>query len=156
MFEVNCYDVDGNSINYLTQWDSNCRLYIPMDGYNLSETPEIHFCNKKSSEALPVTCDILDNTLITEVPNELLQESFPIIGHIYLSNTFSDGVTEQKTCITFIIPVKERVKPADYIYVSNYIGYTFDEIINLVYSRVINSYTIKDLENRVSALEEKI
>lgn len=54
MYEINCYDSYGNTIDYLTQWDYNRKLIMYIDNYDLSYAPEVHFCNQNSLEALVV------------------------------------------------------------------------------------------------------
>lgn len=168
MYEVNCFDSDGNSINYLTQWDANLKLHIPMDGYDLTQTPEVHFCNKNSEEALVVVATVKNTTLIADIPNTLLQESYPLICHIYLSKKNTDNTLAQKTEFTITIPIRERKKPSDYLYVENVTGYTIDDLVNLVYEKLMEnmdtalSTTSNDpVQNKVIAkkfneLEQKI
>ena len=139
MYEVNCFDSDGNSINYLTQWDANLKLHIPMDGYDLTQTPEVHFCNKNSEEALVVVATVKNTTLIADIPNTLLQESYPLICHIYLSKKNTDNTLAQKTEFTITIPIRERKKPSDYLYVENVTGYTIDDLVNLVYEKLMEN-----------------
>ena len=139
MYEINCFDSDGNSINYLTQWDANLKLHIPMDGYDLTQTPEVHFCNKNSEEALVVVASTKNSTIIADIPNILLQESYPLMCHIYLSKKNTDNTLAQKTALTITIPIRERKKPSDYLYVENVTGYTIDEIVNLVYGKLMDN-----------------
>ena len=134
MYEVFCYDVNGNSINYLTQWDVNQKIYVSMDGYELSGSPEVHFCNKLSETALIVTSSISGSSVVTTVPNTLLQESYPIIGHIYLES--SSDKTSKKTVLTFTIPVRARTKPGDY-YIESTNDDFFNELVNRVYNELL-------------------
>ena len=59
MFEISCFDSQGNSIDHLTQWDLNQTLYI--ENWNYDTVPTFHFCNKKSKDAFVVTGEFVDN-----------------------------------------------------------------------------------------------
>lgn len=150
MYEVICYDSDGNSINYLTQWDLNRVLYIPLIEYStMLNNAEVHFCNNKTEEAL-VQSTIVENgdTLIVSVPNELLQSSYPLIGHIYLTSPSANsfGTTTQKTVITFTLPVNERTRPSDYIYDDNGNTNTKSESYDLVMTVKQDSFNLSGLQ----------
>lgn len=147
MYEINCFDENGNSINYLTQWDTNQTLYIPIDGYDLSTavTPEVHFCNKNSEEAKRVVVKkTINNTIQVSVPNDLLQESYHITGHIYLGKTIEE-VVSQKTVITFTMPVRARKKPSDYYYIDNTSVESLADIEDRVCRKVIETLELPEV-----------
>ena len=99
---VNCFDKNGNSINGFTQWDINQTLYI--NNWNYDSTPIFHFCNTKSSEALVVKGLIEENYRAkANIPNILLQESYPINVFVYLEDGESGN-----TIYVSQIPVKKR------------------------------------------------
>lgn len=136
MFEVNSYDENGNQIYYFTQWDLNRKLVIYLPDYDLSILPEVHFCNKKSDEALVVKPSIHNNqekAIIADVPNILLQEPYPISAYVYMSNVKND---EQKTVVATTIVVNARVKPASYIYEDN-VDYDTTDIEQRIYERLV-------------------
>ena len=57
MYEVNCLDLDGNTINNFFQWDVDQKIMIKVKGCEedyLGIAPEVHFANTKSKEALVV------------------------------------------------------------------------------------------------------
>ena len=110
---VNCFDKNGNSINGFTQWDINQTLYI--NNWNYDSTPIFHFCNTKSSEALVVKGLIEENYRAkANIPNILLQESYPINVFVYLEDGESGN-----TIYVSQIPVKKKKKPNDYEYTEN-------------------------------------
>lgn len=136
MFEVNSYDENGNQIYYFTQWDLNRNLVLYLQDYDLSILPEVHFCNKKSTEALVVKPSIHNNqekAIIADVPNILLQQPYPISAYVYMSNVKND---EQKTVVATTIIVNARVKPASYIYEDN-VDYDTTDIEQRIYERLI-------------------
>lgn len=114
MYEVTCFDSDGNMITSLTQWDTNQSLIIEDSG--LITAPTFHFYNGNSTEALVVSSSIDTNGTITvKIPNSLLSEPLPIVACMYVYSTTTSG----KTMATIRIPVRKRPKPSEYKYVEN-------------------------------------
>lgn len=108
-----CFDCYGSyTTDSVYQWDLNRRLAIR--GLDYASAPAIHFSNKKSAEALVVQSTIEDGVIYCDVPNILLQEPYDIVG--YVCESLDQEVT---TYETIRIPVKPRVKPADYAYSDN-------------------------------------
>lgn len=97
------------SNTHLYQWDKGQKLTI--EGVTLSDTPVVHFANKKSDKALVINPELSPNKLIADIPNSLLQEPYPIIAYIY---AYDDN--EGKTIKTVYIPVESRTKPDDYVF----------------------------------------
>lgn len=57
MYEVNCLDLDGNTINNFFQWDVDQKIMIKVKGCEedyLRIAPEVHFANTKGKEAIVV------------------------------------------------------------------------------------------------------
>lgn len=135
MFEINSYDENGSQIYYFTQWDLNRKLVLYLQDYDLSVLPEVHFCNKKSSEALVVQSSKYNNgnAIIVDVPNVLLQQPYPVSAYVYMSNLKND---EQKTIVSTTIVVNARVKPASYIYEDN-VDYDTSQIEDKIYERLV-------------------
>lgn len=108
-----CFDCYGTyTTDSVYQWDLNRRLAIR--GLDYNSAPAIHFSNKKSTEALVVQSTIEDGVIYCDVPNILLQEPYDIVG--YVCECLDQELT---TYETIRIPVKSRVKPADYAYEDN-------------------------------------
>lgn len=109
----------NNSINDLTtenlyQWDSYQTLSISGIDF-LAITPKVHFCNKKSTEALAVEGVLqADGSCQVSIPNSLLSEKYDILAYIY-TNT---GLT-YKTIKSITIPIIPRLKPSEYYQPSN-------------------------------------
>lgn len=108
-----------NEINDLTtenlyQWDTYQSLLI--SGIDIGGVaPKVHFCNKKSTEALVVQSVIASNNSATvSIPNTLLKEKYDILAYIY-TNTGVAG----KTIKSITIPVIARLKPSEYVEVTN-------------------------------------
>jgi hypothetical protein len=113
MIEIDCFDSYGDSIDCFTQWDFNQELYIKDWQYDYM--PIFHFTNTKSDVALVLKGSIeSDGRAKTNVPNVLLQESYPIIVYVYYEEENSG-----KTIRFSKIPVRKRPKPHDYEYVEN-------------------------------------
>lgn len=120
MIEIDCFDLQENSIDHFSQWDMDQTIY--MKDWECDYIPMFHFSNKKSTEALVVK-GVLENDgrISASVPNILLQEHYPLIVYIYLED---DDSSQTVRCIK--IPVRKRPKPHDYDYVENieYINWT--------------------------------
>ena len=134
---ITCYDIDGNLLKTLTQWDINQKIVI--NNLSLTNTPEVHFCNTHSELALVGESTYSDGTLTTEVPNILLQENLPIIVYIYVPK--GDG--SAKTTYSIRIPVNPRPKPADYEYSDNAHFITYEEL----QAALANSVEVIELAN---------
>lgn len=128
MYEIQCFDSYGNTINNLTQWDIDQSLVIPIDKCNLPESelpsspsyvlPEAHFSNKTREDALVVRSEKNDdNSIKVAVPNILLQDAYPLQVYVYMTD--SKDTSSQKTILHNEIPVRKRQKPSDYLYVEN-------------------------------------
>ena len=137
MYEINCYDSYGNTIDYLTQWDYNRKLIMYIDNYDLSYAPEVHFCNQNSVEALVVQSVVEGNKLTVDIPNILLQEHLALYAYVYLSD--ANNAASQKTILSVAIPVRYKPKPSDYTYIENIDKVTAATIEQSVYDKVRTS-----------------
>lgn len=231
MYEVNCFDLDGNAINNFFQWDVDQKIVINVKGCAsdyLKFEPDVHFSNSKRNEALVVkslrTGVIINGgtdvkaqpddsskyiatlnegdkviyteyipdaenvgtssetsrewcmfeykntnryiksanierdmkTIIVSVPNILLQEPYPLLVYVYLTD--SDDVSSQKTVLYTEIPVRKRAKPHDYMYIENISSITADMIEKSIAQDVIDakSNAIKAIDNQKRDSIEKV
>ena len=96
---------DGRPSFY--QWDTNQK--ITSDQFKVGD--EIHFFNIKQPNALVVLAYELDNKIVVDVPNILLQKSYPIIAYrVYVDNDGKATIEEHQ------FEVNQRPKPEDYVY----------------------------------------
>lgn len=123
MYEITCFDINGEMITHLMQWDAGKKIAIK--DVELPESPYVHFCNKKSESALVVKPTVEDGSLIAEVPNSLLREPYPIIAYVCEHDNV-ESTTILNTLYTIIIPVKKRQKPDGWEYVED------KNIVNIV------------------------
>lgn len=138
MYEVPCLDLNGSTINRFYQWDIDQKIVIELKGCDdryLQNPPEIHFTNVSRTEALIVRSTVsysgddvvvqddsvatmhAGDIIIADVPNILLQEPYPLLVYVYLTD--ADDSSSQKTILYSEIPVRKRAKPSDYLYVEN-------------------------------------
>ena len=114
VLDITCYESDGvTRINHLTQWDKG--QTICFETFGLTSPPVIHWCNRMSEEALQVKSSLKNNKFYVDVPNSLLQEPYPLIGYVYISESNSTS----ETVAQIRIPLKQRQKPSDYYYIHN-------------------------------------
>lgn len=147
MFGVGCFDTHDNPIDHYTQWDVDQKLKIVVydaDDNLLKNAPYVHFANVKSTEALVVRSTVEGtDTIVVDVPNSLLQESWPLLVYVYLNDNLD--AHSQKTIIKIEIPVHKRVKPSDYEYVENIERITAEVIKQEVTEEFVDDITSGEL-----------
>lgn len=143
MYEVPCLDLNGDTINKFYQWDIDQKIVINLEGCDvnyLKNAPEVHFCNSSRKEALVVRSTVSNNDTITvDVPNVLLQEAYPLLVYVYLTD--ADDSSSQKTILYSEIPVRKRAKPSDYLYVENITRVTAEMIKKEIEQTTLNART---------------
>ena len=138
MYEVPCLNLNGDTNNRFYQWDIDQKIVIDLNGCDeryLQNPPEVHFSNSSRKEALVVRSTVkysgddvvvqddsvatmhAGDIIIADVPNILLQEPYPLLVYVYLTD--ADDSSSQKTILYSEIPVRKRAKPSDYLYVEN-------------------------------------
>lgn len=128
MYEAPCLNLNGDTINRFYQWDIDQKIVIDLNGCDkryLQNPPEVHFSNSSRKEALVVRSTVkysgddvhAGDIIIADVPNILLQEPYPLLVYVYLTD--ADDSSSQKTILYSEIPVRKRAKPSDYLYVEN-------------------------------------
>lgn len=126
------------------QWDTNQKIV-----HNFKVGDEIHFFNLRQQSALTVRAYQLDNVVVADVPNILLQSSYPI--YVYWVHLDSNG---QHTKEEFTFSVKQRPKPSGYVYTETevlsyeYLDARIDEIEQ-------NGVSSEQISNAVEAYLEK-
>lgn len=108
-----CFSCYGSyTTDSVYQWDQNHNLEIT--GINSRDVSAVHFCNKKSEEAIVVNVTKRDETVIVPIPNELLQDPLDVIGYVH-----SVDENNAKTIEVVHIPLRKRPKPSDYQFTDN-------------------------------------
>ena len=158
MFEVKCLDSYGNTIDNFSQWDIDQKITISLDDYGddkLSIAPMIHFSNKQrkreDKDALVVRSTILEgNTVVVNVPNILLQEPYPLLVYVYLTD--DEDVSSQKTVLSTEIIVRKRPKPSNYYYVENIERITAQQIKKEIKKEVVDDINQNDISFKTVTL----
>lgn len=109
---INCYGVTTSDSVF--QWDLNHTIAI--SGVDTSKAIAIHFCNKKSTEAIVVPTTIDGDVVTAPIPNILLQEPHNVIAYLHITDSALD---EAKTIEIIHIPVIARIKPSEYQFDEN-------------------------------------
>lgn len=93
----------------------------------------------------------MDNTIVANVPNALLQEPYPLLVYVYLTD--GSDVSSQRTVLYSEIPVRKRAKPSDYEYVENITRVTAEMIKDEIEASVSDtrSDAIADVTNTRNA-----
>ena len=149
MYEVPCLDLNGDTINKFYQWDIDQKIVINLEGCDknyLKNAPEVHFCNSSRKEALVVRSAVSNHDTITaDVPNVLLQEAYPLLVYVYLTD--ANDSSSQKTILYSEIPVRKRAMPSDYLYVENITRVTAETI-----KKDIEQSTLEARTNAIAAI----
>ena len=127
---INCYDVNGNAIRFLTQWDHD--ISIRTTGVKTSPIPEFRFSNKHSQKSKCIGGVVVGDGVKATIPNGFLQEALPIYVQLFYTYPSGDAKTEH----TFVIPVKPASMPDGAVY------------------EPVEVRSIAELEKRIKALEE--
>ena len=158
MYEVKCLDQYGNTINNFFQWDIDQEITIKIEGYPqgyLSIAPEFHFTNKHRDTALIVRSNVIgEDVMKATIPNILLQEPYPLLVYVYLTN--SEDVSSQRTILFSEIPIRKREMPNDYLYVENIKRITAENIKDEIEASTeeARSNAIKDItDTKNSAIQ---
>ena len=130
MYEIQCFDIDGNLIKRFYQWDVNQKIIVDCDNFNITPNtapPIIRFSNNSMDYAIPVQSNIEDKKLVVDIPNCILMMPLPVNISFYFSS-FKD-ITSKRTLLTTTIPVRRQKQPLDYSYEDNIKNYTFEDLV---------------------------
>ena len=130
MYEIQCFDIDGNLIKKFYQWDVNQKIIVDCDNFNVTPNtapPIIRFSNNSMDYAIPVQSNIEDKKLVVDIPNYILMMPLPVNISFYFSS-FKD-ITSKRTLLTTTIPVRRQKQPLDYSYEENIKNYTFEDLV---------------------------
>ena len=130
MYEIQCFDIDGNLIKKFYQWDVNQKIIVDCDNFNVTPNtapPIIRFSNNSMDYAIPVQSNIEDKKLVVDIPNCILMMPLPVNISFYFSS-FKD-ITSKRTLLTTTIPVRRQKQPLDYSYEDNIKNYTLKAIV---------------------------
>lgn len=122
MNEIMIYDLNGDSVTSLVQWDKNVTLCINEPDITLNYN--VHFFNQCSKEAYVMESKIVNGTLQVKVPNVLLTEPHTIVGYVY-----KEDLQEGRSIYGFKVVVRNRPKPTDYVYVESDEYVTFAKVL---------------------------
>ena len=135
MYEIQCFDIDGNLIKRFYQWDVNQKIIVDCDNFNVTPNtapPIIRFSNNSMDYAIPVQSNIEDKKLVVDIPNCILMMPLPVNISFYFSS-FKD-ITSKRTLLATTIPVRRQKQPLDYSYEENIKNYTFEDLVQSMIS----------------------
>ena len=112
MQEIIAYDVNGDSLTDLVQWDKDVYVYLSEPEINSSY--DVHFFNNLSEQALVVESTYADGKLKVKIPNDLLIQPYIITGYVVVVKS-----GESKSLFGFRINIKKKPMPSDYVYVES-------------------------------------
>ena len=92
MYEIQCFDIDGNLIKRFYQWDVNQKIIVDCDNFNITPNtapPIIRFSNNSMDYAIPVQSNIEDKKLVVDIPNCILMMPFSLLWKISCISHFN-------------------------------------------------------------------
>lgn len=161
MYEVTCFDLNGEVVTSFNQWDTNQVIVIENDNSFFQSAPMFHFCNQKSTVAFGVQSVLKDGKITADVPNILLREPYAITVYIYLySGTNTQSESSGKTVKIIQLPVRPRPKPTDFAYTDNVQVVFIEDLLdksNEIYKNVLTvNEDINETKKEIAALSESI
>lgn len=162
VYEAICYDLNGQTIDYFTQWDTNQKIVIRLEGCGddyhiesgeLQTVPEVHFTNIKRDTALAVKATLDGNDIVVDVPNLILEEPYPVLIYVWYTN--KEYPNSQSTIARTEIAVRQKNKPHDYYYVENITTVTAEAIKQEVHDRVLEEIQ-SDVADLKATMEQQI
>lgn len=129
-------DSEGHILPFVTQWDLNHTMVIE-NKFGFTDPPAVHFCNKRSKEALVVLSELINDNreIAVKIPNLLLTEPFPVFAYVY-THDLDVKFPNDKTISAIYIPLKPRAKPSDFVYVENVGKITADRLRRYLMKRL--------------------
>lgn len=127
---------DGRTSFY--QWDLDQK--ITSDKFAVGD--EIHFSNVKQINALVVKAYELNGRIVADVPNILLQSSYPITAWRYVYDEYSAQTTMKDT-----FKVVQRPQPHDYIYTETELYEFRKEVLKLCNEAVSIAKSVEERAN---------
>lgn len=122
MQEIAVYDLDGNTLTNLVQYDTD--VYIHIQDPRITDAYQVQFFNPTSESALVMDSTYSNGVLSVKIPNDLLLQPYTITGYV---NVKKSG--ESKCLYAFRIAVRKKPKPSDWVYVDSKDYVTFEQIV---------------------------
>lgn len=143
IIDKQAYDINGNIVTSLAQWDSDVNIYLSDPQITKSYT--VHFCSASDDEyAIPMEGVYSGNRLRVQVPNAFLRVPYPITVYVYID---IDG--GYRSVFRSRINVVKKQMPSDYVYAG-----TDDYVsVNALFRELREAIANVELYNRDCELE---
>lgn len=122
MQEIAVYDLDGNTLTNLVQYDTD--VYIHIKDSRITAAYQVQFFNSTSESALVMNSTYSNGVLSVKIPNNLLVQPYTITGYV---NVKKSG--ESKCLYAFRIAVRKKPIPNDWVHIDSKDYVTFEEIV---------------------------
>lgn len=123
MQEITVYDLYGNTLTNLVQFDTN--VHICINDSRITSAYKVHFFNSTSEQALVMNSTYKNGILDVKIPNDLLEQPYAINGYVYVEEN-----EEGKSLYGFKIPVRKKPHPYNWVHIDSHDYVTFAEIID--------------------------
>lgn len=153
MRRIKCYDIDGNKIDHLVQWDKNQEIYI--DNLEDGIMPLVHF-GKEGAKTVLEFADVIsledDGRYKIIIPNILMQESIRLYIFLFYQMGTEDDPYTTKYFVT--IPINAKPKPDGFVSEDN-VGYLdfqyLSHLINIERVRIDQLITMRSANTDIDA-----
>lgn len=148
MKEIQCYDIDGNSVNHLVQWDKNQEIYV--DDLENGILPTIHFAkdSEENSYEYEDAAVIEDDRIKITIPNNYLTDNGKI--YIYLYYIVGTADDPHTTKYVAVLPIYKKAQPLNWKYDDNIEFISIQDLLDRI---VILESEVVSLKQRVILLE---
>jgi len=120
--EIAVYDLDGNTLTNLVQYDTD--VYVNIKDSRITDAYRVQFFNSTSESALVMDSTYNNGILSVKIPNDLLEQPYTITGYV---NIKKNG--ESKCLYAFRIAVRKKPVPHNWVHVDSKDYVTFEEIV---------------------------
>lgn len=122
MQEIAVYDLEGNTLTTLVQYDTDVYIYIKDS--RITAAHQVQFFNSISELALVMDSTYDNGVLSVKIPNDLLIQPYTITGYVNVKRN-----NENRCLYCFRIAVRKKPQPINWVYVDNKDYVTFKQII---------------------------
>jgi len=107
--EITVYDMNGNFLTELAQWDED--VFVCIKEEDITQPCAVHFFNSESDMSYVVNSIYEDGVLKAKIPHDLLSKPYSIIGYIYITD-----IGGNRSVCRFRLNMRKKPMPSNFIY----------------------------------------
>lgn len=109
MNEITVYDMNGNFLTELAQWDED--VFVCIKEEDITQPCAVHFFNSESDMSYVVNSIYEDGVLKAKIPHDLLSKPYSVIGYIYITD-----IGGNRSVSRFRLNMRKKPMPSNFIY----------------------------------------